>query len=158
MTLIETLALTSGSSVTSSTISGDYTDLQVVFRGCLSNNGASLQMRLNGDTGNNYFGGYVRNDSGSISGAVPAQTNLINVSGATATTAGYRNVFYNELYIRRYSDSNFKSIFQTQYMGEYPGIYFRYALWNNTAAITSLTIICDGGNFTAGNVYIYGVK
>lgn len=158
MTLIETLALTSGSSVTSSTISGDYTDLQIIFRGVLSNNGSAMDVRLNGDTGNNYFGGYIRNDAGTISGAVPGETTWININGATATSAGYRNVYYNEMYIRRYSDSNFKSVFQTQYMGAYPGIYFRYHLWNNTAAITSLTVLCNGGNFTAGNAYIYGVK
>ena len=158
MTLIETLALTSGSSVTSSTIAGTYTDLQVVFRGVLSNNGSAMDIRFNGDTGSNYFGGYIRNDNGTISGAVPSEITMINLNGATATSAGYRNVYYNELYIRRYSDSNYKSVFQTQYMGAYPGIYFRYGLWNNTAAITSLTIICNGGNFTAGNAYIYGVK
>jgi hypothetical protein len=158
MTLIETLALTSGSSVTSSTISGDYTDLQIIFRGVLSNNGSAMDVRLNGDTGSNYFGGYIRNDNGTISGAVPGETTWININGATATSAGYRNVYYNEMYIRRYSDSNYKSVFQTQYMGAYPGIYFRYHLWNNTAAITSLTVLCNGGNFTAGNAYIYGVK
>jgi hypothetical protein len=158
MTLIETLALTSGSSVTSSTIAGTYTDLQVVFRGVLSNNGASMNMRINGDTGSNYFGGYIRNDSGTISGAVPSETTWINLNGASATSAGYRNVYYNELYIKRYADSNFKSVFQTQYMGAYPGIYFRYSLYNSSSAITSLTMICDGGNFTAGNAYIYGVK
>jgi len=158
MTLIETLALTSGSSVTSSTIAGTYTDLQIIIRGALSDNGAAFSMRFNGDTGSNYTHYSIRNDAGTISGPTPTTGTDIALNGATDTTAGYLNVFYDEIYIRRYSDSNFKSVFQTQYMGEYPGFYMRYALWNNTGAITSVTIKCDGGNFAAGNAYIYGVK
>jgi hypothetical protein len=158
MTLLETLALTSGSSVTSSTIAGTYTDLQIIIRGALSNNNSAFSMRFNGDTGSNYTHYYIRNDSSTISGVGPTTGTDIALNGATDTTAGYLNVFYDEIYIRRYSDSNFKSVFQTQYMGEYPGFYMRYALWNNTSAITSVTIKCDGGNFAAGNAYIYGVK
>ena len=158
MTLIETLALTSGSSVTSSTIAGTYTDLQIIIRGALSNNNSAFSMRFNGDTGSNYTHYYIRNDSSTITGVGPTTGTDIALNGATDTTAGYLNVYYNDMYIRRYADSNFKSVFQTQYMGEYPGFYMRYALWNNTSAITSVTIKCDGGNFAAGNAYIYGVK
>jgi len=159
MTLIETLALTSGSSVTSSAIAGTYTDLQIIIRGATSNNGAAFSMRFNGDTGNNYTTYYIRNDAGTISGAAPSVNGSdIAVNGGTDTTTGYRDVFYDEIYIRRYSDSNFKSVFQTQYMGEYPGFYIRYALWNDTAAISTITIKCDGGDFATGNAYIYGVK
>lgn len=157
MTLIETLALT-GSSVTSSTIAGTYTDLQIIIRDSYSNNGSAYSMRLNGDTGSNYFHYYIRNDNGNISGATPTTGTDIALNGATATSTGYKNVYYGEISIPRYSSSNYKSIFQTNYMGAYPGFYLRYALWDNTAAITSVTIKCDGGTFSAGNAYIYGVK
>lgn len=157
MTLIETLAL-SGSSVTSSTIAGTYTDLQIIIRDSYSNNGSAYSMRLNGDTGSNYFHYYIRNDSGTISGATPTTGSDIALNGATATSGGYKNVYYAEIRIPRYASSNYKSIFNTNYMGAYPGFYLRYALWDNTAAITSVTIKCDGGNFAAGNAYIYGVK
>ena len=158
MTLIETLALTSGSSVTSSTIAGTYTDLQIIIRDSYSNNGSAYSMRINGDTGSNYFHYYIRNDAGTVSGPSPTTGSDIALNGATATSGGYQNVFYSEIHIPRYSGSNYKSIFHTSYMGAYPGFYLRYALWDNTDAITSITIKCDGGNFAAGNAYIYGVK
>ena len=157
MTLLQTLAL-SGSSVTSSTIDGSYTDLQVIIRDSYSNNGSAYSMRLNGDTGSNYFHYYIRNDAGSISGASPSTGSDIALNGATATSTGYKNVYYGDIRIPRYSGSNYKSVFQTNYMGAYPGFYLRYALWDNTASITSITIKCDGGTFSAGNAYIYGVR
>jgi len=157
MTLIETLSLT-GSAVTSSTIAGTYTDLQIIIRDSYSNNGSAYSMRINGDTGSNYFHYSIRNDAGTVSGPAPTTGTDIALNGATATSTGYKNVYYGEISIPRYSSSNYKSIFHTSYMGAYPGFYLRYALWDNTAAITSITIKCDGGTFSAGNAYIYGVK
>jgi hypothetical protein len=158
MTLIETLAL-SGSSVTSSTIAGTYTNLYVVMKNWYSNNGSAASMRINGDTGSNYFHYYIRNDNGTVSGAAPTTGADIALSGASGTATTYKELSYAEFTIPRYSDTNYKAIFMNTYFG---GIYkyfaVRYALWDSTSAITSLTFKCDGGTFSGGNVYIYGVK
>jgi hypothetical protein len=158
MTLIETLAL-SGSSVTSSTIAGTYTNLYVVMKNWYSNNGSAASMRINGDTGSNYFHYYIRNDNGTVSGAAPTTGADIALSGASGTATTYKELSYAEFTIPRYSDTNYKAIFINSYFGgTYKYFAVRYALWDSTSAITSLTFKCDGGTFSGGNVYIYGVK
>ena len=158
MTLLQSLALT-GSSVTSSTIAGTYTNLYVLIKNWYSDNGSAISMRLNGDTGSNYFHYYIRNDAGTISGAAPTTGSDIALSGASGTTSTYKELGYVEFTIPRYSATEYKAIFSNSYFGgTYKYFAIRYALWDNTAAITSLTIKCDGGNFSGGNAYIYGVK
>ncbi len=161
MTLIETLAC-SGSSVTSSSIAGTYKHLYVVGRGIYnaSSQDTTIKIRLNSDSGSNYSNFGTGGNNGTTS-----TYQSINDSGLDTVSMGTLSTFDEllsfELSIPRYSDSNYKSMqLDTQaYANQYS--YFGYGLrrsvWNNTAAITTLTF-ATGGTYSAGNIYIYGVS
>ena len=162
MTLIETLAC-SGSSVTSSSIAGTYKHLYVVGRGIYnaSSQDVTIKIRLNGDSGSNYS-----NFGTGGNGGTTSTYQSINDSGFDTVSMGTLSTFDEllsfELSIPRYSDSNYKSMqLDTQaYANQYS--YFGYGLrrsvWNNTAAITTLTFALGAGTYSAGNIYIYGVS
>jgi len=162
MTLIETLAC-SGSSVTSSSIAGTYKHLYVVGRGIYnaSSQDTTIKIRLNSDSGSNYS-----NFGTGGNGGTTATYQSINDSGldtnSMGTLATFDKLLSFELSIPRYSDSNYKSMqldteaYANQY--SYYGYGLRRSVWNNTAAITTLTFAVGAGTYAAGNIYIYGVS
>jgi hypothetical protein len=153
MTLLETLSL-SGSSVTSSTISGSYTNLQILVQGAYgSAGGNALNMRFNGDTGSNYKRYYLE-----TGGSGTAGDTLSLISGVTGfgISSSYGPASVSFIQIPNYTVSHFKSlIFTSQSDTQLRSGMF---LWNSTSAITSITFMANGGNFGGGTAYIYGVK
>jgi hypothetical protein len=153
LTLLETLSL-SGSSVTSSTISGSYTDLQILVQGAYgSAGGNALNMRFNGDTGSNYKRYYLETAGSGTAG----DTGTL-ISGLTnfGTSSSYGPASVSFIQIPRYAQSHFKSLVFTSQSDTQlrSGMY----LWNSTSAITSITFIANNGNFGGGTAYIYGVN
>ncbi len=160
MTLIETITL-SGASVTSSTIAGTYKDLRLISRNYKpANNGAALNVRINGDTGSNYSSTQV----GAQIYGTDALTetawnwNLQQNSTATSTALG-------DMLIPDYANTTTRKTAIGNSFGEFETspsttVYFstyRYA-FDSTSAITSLTFLASTGNLTSGTVLIYGVN
>ena len=160
MTLLSTTALTSGSTATISSINQSYKNLYVIVRNMTSNNGSAVSMRFNGDTGSNYIHWWMRNENGGISGNNPSATTNLEVLGGSGTGTAYTNLSQSQFIIPRYAETEYKSFFASSFqaISSYNGFYHRYYNWNNTAAITSISFSCDGGNFTAGNIFVYGVS
>ena len=159
MTLLDTLTLT-GASVTSSTIAGTYNDLLLVSRNYKpANNGASLEVRVNGDTGTNYSSTQVGAQLYDVApfNATGWSWNL-QQNSTTSTALGV-------MLIPDYANATTKKTATGNAFGEFEttpstNVYFstyRY-IFNSTSAITSLTFKPASGNFTSGSVLIYGVK
>ena len=161
MTLIETLSL-SGSSVTSSSIASTYKHLYIVGRGIYnaSSGDTNLLIRFNSDTGNNYGEFGITGTPNSNFYNNQATSRIATLSMGTASA--YNQVLSFEADIPRYSNSEIKSMqisnqaYSSQYT--YYGFGWVRGVWNNTAAITTLTFSVGAGTFSAGSIYIYGVN
>ena len=159
MTLLETLTLT-GASVTSSTIPGTYNDLKIISRNFKpASNGASLSIRINGDTGTKYSSTQVGAQLYDSAAFTESAWSLNLQQNSTTSTA------LGVMLISDYANAVTKKTATGNAFGEFEttpstNVYFstyRYA-FNSTAAITSLTFFPGTGNFTSGSVLIYGVK
>jgi hypothetical protein len=161
-TLIEAQTLAStASSVTFSSIPATYTDLMlrvsartdaddtslVTFNGTTS--GYSIT-RLNGN-------GATATSTRSSSAASIAARGINNATGTTA------NTFSNaEFYIPSYTVSQNKPLSSFGTPEDNATNVFMSAgasLWQNTAAITSINLAAQGGNYVSGSsFYLYGIK
>jgi hypothetical protein len=158
MTLLSTTAL-SGSSVTVSGISGDYTNLQIVMKGGYASGDSDLFIRLNSDTGSNYAHYSMQTNDTAASGFYADSATQVQIGFVTGTnTYNQRTSFVMDL--PRYTDTSNCFGISTLSTYAFSGRRqiqncFRY---NNSAAITSFTIYPSSGTFSGGSLYIYGVK
>jgi hypothetical protein len=154
-------------SVTFSSIPTGYTDL--VLRMSIRNStagayGATGRFKLNGDTATNYSVTTLEgNGSSASSNRISSQAygqltyNGYDAGGNTAST--FSSI---EFYIPSYLASQNKPIstFTATENNTTTGILEIDAnLWRNTAAITSIEVYSDTGNFVAdSSFYLYGIK
>ena len=156
--LLETIALTqSASSVTFDNIpQTGYTDLKVVLSARCDAVNTAVKIQFNGLTTNLS----TRYLYGSGSAALSANGNEIyayaNSSAYTASSFGN-----SEIYIPNYTSSNIKSVSVdavTENNATGADMALFAGLWNNTAAITSVALVSNSGNFVANSTFsLYGV-
>jgi hypothetical protein len=165
MTLLSTTSLT-GSSVTVSSISQDYTDLKIIIRDQYMSTSDDQFFRLNGDTGSNYTYRYIdtlvtTNGSGTLSSHSYEDFSKMPVMGSKNDSAVNRRA-YAVIDLPRYTQSEPKmSISTSMYCaGSTPNRSQRLVngIYNSNTAISSFTYFPDSGTFSAGTIYIYGVK
>jgi len=159
MTLLQTLTC-SGASVTSSTLSTDYTNLYIVGNGISASTNVAVFFRLNGDTGSNYnYSNAIMSGAGNP--ANDSTTTTAGNFGNCGTGTAFNTVFTFEMNVPRYNSTAYKAI-QIQSRASSGGQIENYISsrhnWNNTAAITTLTFGVSSGTFSTGSIYIYGVK
>lgn len=149
----------SGASVSITSISGSYKDLRLIIREYKpATDAKTLNLRFNADSGAN------RHAQVTVSGAVENQTfnstfcsiswtadnsvatNLVDVLIPDyANTTTWKYLFTQALTVNATTTSNYN-------------FYFANAVYNQTAAITSLSLFPDSGNFTSGTYILYGVS
>lgn len=163
MTLLSTTSLTGASSVTISSISGSYTNLKFSIEGVYEGASDFITLTFNGNaTGYSYVGSYI---SGSNT---PAQVSAFNNTqlriGRVGTSGTSYAAFYGSYEIPRYTSSGNKFISGSNISnvdGSTTSLnqYLSSGVWGNTSAITSMTFSnANSVNFSAGTVYLYGVK
>jgi hypothetical protein len=159
MQLIETKTLgTAVASVAFTSIPQDATDLMLVCSTRLSGSPVSqLNVQFNSSGGTSYSDRTLEADGSSASSSSRTSQPLIRITGnpGTASTA---NTFSNvQIYIPNYTSSVAKSVSLdgvTENNGTlaYSSIVAGY--WNNTAAITSITLTDqNSGNFVIGCMF-----
>jgi hypothetical protein len=152
---IATVNINGVSETTFSSISGTYTDLILVGAGITRGIATSVFIRFNGDTNNNYSYTLLYGDgtSAASSNTSSQSSGMIGagVAGLSSTPTmilcqiqNYSNATTYKTYLSRDTDSNGST---EAFVG----------LWRSTAAITSVTVR-TGGNFTGGNLTLYGIK
>jgi len=167
LTLLSTTTL-SGTSTTISSISGSYKNLMLIVDNLIDNGtGDTVFLRFNSDSGTNYWwnGYYSRDDNGTI-GLVNytsgrAGSTRANIIYLTGTGDNNKNKGRAVINLYRYTttggvffdvDSNSQKSntwTQSQHTG---GVY------NNSAAITSITVGIASGTIDGGTAYLYGVN
>jgi len=162
LTLLSTTALT-GASVTVSSISGAYKNLQVVIKGLYcSVNDDGVFVRFNADTGAKYqYANYRVITSTVTGGSNVAATSLVNFFATNPTTATASRMGSAVMNLYRYTDTDVVTgdwwsiaASNTDVLAAQQG-QFSY---DCTAAITSITIAPYTANFSGGTMYIYGVN
>lgn len=152
---------TSSASVTFSSISSDYEYLQLrCFYSNLS--GDADLLRFNGDTGSNYDSHRLTAQGNSPNSQVLASNSAFFFDRYSSDGVNHPNVKnYAVIDIHDYSSTDkYKSV-RSRYghvnsSGGYTGI--NGGLWKNTNSITSITVLTNGGNFTAGSTFaLYGI-
>ena len=158
---ISTQTLASGStSISFSSITSSYTDLVLVCNVFGTANYSGF-IRFNGDTGSNYSTTMMQgNGSTATSSRASSQTSINVLSKNIGFDTTYpTNGIIN---IQNYSNSTtYKTVLsRTNVVRASAGETAAYVgLWRNNAAITSLTIISDGGTYETGSVFtLYGIK
>ena len=158
MTLISTTTMT-GSSITLSSIPGTYNDLVMVIRNYKPDtNAEQLLMRLNGVTSGAYNTTNFQ-DSPQYNVAFSTTTILLASVNSSSAGNGLARVLFNDYA----NTTSWKTVFTTFQSNDSTtstrsGNQGYLSGFNQTGAISSITLLPTSGNFTSGTVLLYGVK
>ena len=162
MTLLSTTSLSGTTTISS--ISQSYKKLYIVAKAMQStNNNISFYAQFNGSTASDYiWGTYGASISSVAYTASSAATNLFPV-GHSNGTSGYTNQNQFIMEIPRYTETENRFYTVTYFGGEDTNnasrrAVFVDALYADTTAISSLTILASGNAAYTGTLYIYGVS
>ncbi len=143
-----------------------YTDIEIRAFG--RNTGAATQMnlRFNGDTGNNYAYTFLDDDGGSNARSSRATNRAQADTGGLFGSSQAASLFSpNIFYIANYTNTSIsKTVLGMSAASNNSGILIDYvqtavSVWRNTAAITSITVLTNANSFEAGSsVGLYGIK
>ena len=165
MQLISAQTLTStASTVSFSSIPQTFTDLKVVYSARNTDSQAALYIRPNGSTANLSARRLMADGATVSSGTSGSTIYVFSLNDSTTTSNSYSNT---EFYIPNYASTTVAksiSIDGTSETNASPGAgAFRYlgaGLWNDTTAISSITLVPEGtGIFAIGSsFYLYGIS
>jgi hypothetical protein len=161
MTLISTTTL-SGTSITLSSIPSTYVHLQLIVRDYLpSSDYMVLKLRFNGDSASRYTTGsstFFNSVGDALLGFTSSELYASSSNdNAVADGLSIINVFdYTNTVSRKLMEVlSIGTDGGTTTSSRYTGLLGGY---NQTGAISSVTLFVDGGTFTSGTVLLYGVK
>jgi hypothetical protein len=154
-----TLANSTTTSVSFSSISSSYTDLIVIMNVGAATSGSNVELRFNGDTGSNYSR-TVTTGTGVI-----YNERLVNQTSITLTFGAYLpfNLFQSNiiLNIQNYSNTTtYKTVLNRSNTAS-EGTDLNVGLWRSTSAINDVTLICRGAGYyyLSGSTFtLYGIK
>jgi hypothetical protein len=146
--------ITSGGSFTFSSIPSSYKSLQLRMIGA-SSFGTGVSIRFNGDTGANYRSDYfTTTSSGATPNAQSSTTSINNISNIGGVSPNVGGAMIN---IFDYNLSKIKTVYAQG--GSSSATSYGVGQWNNTSAITSVTVFINTGSFQTGSsIALYGVK
>jgi hypothetical protein len=159
---IASITVSGGTTHTFSTISSDYTHLQLRFNLIMGSGADAIFVRFNSDTGSNYsrHGLYGTGDTASAVGSANTTTmyayGFFNGVIQTYPNVGivdildYTSTTKNKT-LRTFSGADNNSL------GGGGNVSIGSGLWRNTNAITSITL-SSGSTFNSGTISLYGIK
>jgi hypothetical protein len=161
-------AIGTGSSgtITFSSIPSTYSSLQIRVLCRSSSTGRNIQVRFNSDTGANYAQHNLRGNGTSAAAAGTASTTSIE-SGWIATSADATNVMgVSIIDLHDYASTTknktlraISGIDNNNLTTTNERIYLYSGLWMNTAAVNSISLVSNSGNWTTASVFsLYGIK
>jgi hypothetical protein len=126
----------------------------ILFASVSAGASANFELRINGDTGNNYdsFGGYYSGSSPSATGSINDNRIQWARMGSVAAES-----CRGGLYVKGGSTTGGKLVHSVVFSeGTASALMSNYSVYKGSAAVTSFTFISSTGNFDAGTVYIFG--
>jgi len=159
--LISSVALSSTTDTfTFSSLPSTYRDLVLTADNIFNNQNVSaiISIRVNGDSGNNY---YYQTMSGSETAINRDQLNFSQIFLERTTFGDTRQAFLKADFADYSQTNKFKSIGVHYGMlaTGFNSVSKTAAMWASTAAINSISVLCDSGNFAVGTQFtIWGIK
>lgn len=161
-TLISSVTVGSGgqAAMEFTSIPQTYTDLLVKISGrsALAAVGDNATTSFNNNTSNRTQRSLYTGDGSTVQ-SFTYTTFYIWLPGSNATASTFGNT---ELYIPNYTSANNKSFSNdvtTENNGAAAELALSASLWSDTAAITSVKVTCNGGNFVQySTAYLYGIS
>ena len=149
-----TTLVSASSSVSFSSISSTYTDLILTIDGTVNSN-CGIQMRFNGDTGENYSFTRMTGDGSSASSDRSVPITFMELGYYVTTT---RNM--NIVQIMNYSNSTtYKTVLnRANAQSVNIGAQAYVELWRSTSAINSITINASGNLASGSTLTLYGIE
>jgi hypothetical protein len=162
MTLISTTAI-NASSTTISSIPTTYKHLLILGKDIYANvndTGTGIAVRFNSDTGSNYYMYLVRSIGGVQGGGTDGIGSSINVTERVSSSTTIDKLAEFELWAYRYTDTDTIPIYNRGYghSGSAGAWLVNTGRYDNSAAITSVTIFNPNSNTLTGTIYVYGVS
>ena len=165
MTLLSTTSLTSGTSVTVSSISQSYNQLFIEIIDFYASAAGGMSCRFNSDATTAAYQAYFAEPGANQ--VYPTATPWYYTVGTgygitTGSVKASDTNAYSQITIFNYSSTTARKQLWTQTSfqnnGSNEGVNINYGFWNNTAAITSFTLFAPSGNWTQGTLKIWGIK
>jgi len=158
MTLISTTTLT-GASVTLSSIPSTYNDLILIFQNPITAvDGDSIYMRINTDSATRYRSSqFLDINQSNVTFNVARWTVSPNTDSATSQGLIYFEI-PNYANATTWKTAQSYGVTNNGTTSSNGNIFGYQHMFNQTGAISSLTIFADTGNLTSGTVLLYGVK
>ena len=145
-------APTGVSTVTYSGLSG-YSKYRIKIPNLICTTGyATVQLRINGDSGANYSSGGVTYSSTTAAASVTNGTTQFSIGNANTTVQGIITVDIENALLSNPKQITYSGGTNTNFIVA-TGMYFGAA-----AAITSLTVLLSANNFSTGTIYIEGAN
>lgn len=160
----QTVGSTSVASVTFSSIPSGYKHLQVRSISRLSSGGvATMYVRFNSDSGNNYRQHYIYGDGSTVSSGASTATTFSLAGTSNGSTSTSNSFGASVIDILDYKDTSKYTTLRSISGADSNGSgFFQFfsSLWLSTAAVTSLTFVNSGApNFVQHSTFsLYGIK
>lgn len=160
MTSLATGSL-SGASITISSISGSYKDLVLIVRNFKpANDNAGMLIRFNSDTNaNRHADSSGIGDVSTFNATFNSTTSILYGPNDNSSANGLSQItipdYANTTTWKWFVVKNLTNNATTATNLNYTKMFGAY---NQTGAITDITLLPDGGNFTSGDYILYGVK
>jgi hypothetical protein len=161
MTLINPGGTTlSGASVSISSIPSTYKHLRLLIRNVYTSASENTTLRFNSDSGSNYYYSTIRNITTTLAGGNGQGTTSILISpGNTNANTNWYELGHSDIFIPFYTGTDQQEIFYKSWAWQGgPSAFTGSAVYNKSAAITSITLLPFSGNWSGGTAYLYGVN
>ena len=165
--LLETQVLTSSASSVTFTGLGSYSDYKHLQVRMVARNGATagadkwVYLTLNGDTGSNYASHRLQGNGSSVfSNAYTSRANMVAalITSSASGTQGFGSALIHLLDFGNSSKNT--TIRSLNGMADSANLIALYSgFWNNTNAVTSLTLAPEDNSFITGSRFsLYGIR
>lgn len=141
------------SSVSFTSISGSYTDIQIIFAGAITSGFDAIGLQFNGDTATNYSRTYMAGNGSAASSSRDSNQSSIQI-GIMGTEQS--NSIFN---VMNYSNATTYKTALGRGNSSANATRAGVGLWRSTAAINRIDLIAGSSTFISGSTFtLYGIK
>lgn len=147
------------STITFSSIPTTYTHLQLRVLSGTSLAGYNTGLRFNSDTGSNYYGHYLSGSGSSASASSLGSQTILSFTFSGMTNTQFAAAVVDILDYRNTNKNKTVRSLNGRDNNGSGDIYLMSGSWNNTSAITDISIVAPGANFIQYSSFaLYGIK
>ncbi len=142
----------SASSVSFTSISGSYTDIQIVFAGAITSGFDAIGLQFNGDTGSNYSRVFIAGNGTAASSSLSSSQTTMQI-GIMGTERS--NSIFN---VMNYSNTTTYKTALARGNASANATRAGVGLWRSTSAINRIDLVAGSSTFISGSTFtLYGI-